>query len=59
MGERDADEARRSQQFTARIVPIPSFGTKRIEMSTKRPIARAENPKETIARVHNLGHPPS
>jgi Ca-activated chloride channel family protein len=32
MGERDADEARRSQEFTARIVPIPSFGTKRIEM---------------------------
>src|ERR1700704_5137721 len=31
-GERDADEARRSQQFTARIVPIPSYGTKRIEM---------------------------
>lgn len=32
MGERDADEARRSQEFTARIVPIPSFGTKRIEL---------------------------
>ena len=32
MGERDADEARRSQEFTARIVPVPSFGTKRVEM---------------------------
>ena len=32
MGERDADEASRSQEFTARIVPIPPFGTKRIEM---------------------------
>jgi Ca-activated chloride channel homolog len=32
MGERDADEARRSQEFTARIVPVPRFGTKRVEM---------------------------
>lgn len=39
MGERDADEARRSQQFTARIVPIPSFGTKRIEMEYQHPVA--------------------
>jgi Ca-activated chloride channel homolog len=39
MGERDADEARRSQQFTARIVPIPRFGTKRIEMEYQHPVA--------------------
>ena len=39
MGERDADEARRSLQFTARIVPIPSFGTKRIEMEYQHPVA--------------------
>ncbi len=32
MGERDADEARRSAIFTARVVPIPAFGTKRVEM---------------------------
>jgi len=32
MGERDADEARRSQEFTARIVPVPNFGTKRVEI---------------------------
>ena len=32
MGERDAEEARRSQEFTARIVPVPNFGTKRVEM---------------------------
>jgi Ca-activated chloride channel family protein len=32
MGERDADEARRSSIFSARIVPIPAYGTKRIEM---------------------------
>jgi len=31
MGERGAEEARRSQVFSARIVPIPGFGTKRIE----------------------------
>jgi Ca-activated chloride channel homolog len=39
MGERDADETRRSQQFTARIVPVPSFGTKRIEMEYQHPVA--------------------
>ncbi len=32
MGERDADEERRSSIFTARVVPIPAFGTKRIEI---------------------------
>jgi Ca-activated chloride channel homolog len=31
-GERDADDARRSAIFSARIVPIPGFGTKRVEM---------------------------
>lgn len=32
MGERDADEARRGAVFSARIVPIPGYGTKRMEM---------------------------
>src|SRR5271157_1317672 len=32
MGERDADEARRSSIFSARISPVPPFGTKRVEM---------------------------
>jgi Ca-activated chloride channel family protein len=32
MGERDADEERRSSMFTARVVPIPAWGTKRIEI---------------------------
>jgi Ca-activated chloride channel family protein len=32
MGERGAEEARRSQEFSAHIVPIPSFGTKRLEL---------------------------
>jgi Ca-activated chloride channel family protein len=39
MGERDAGEARLSQQFTARIVPIPRFGTKRIEMEYQHSVA--------------------
>src|SRR5580658_5225596 len=39
MGERDATEARRSQEFTARIVPIPPYGTKRIEMEYQHPVA--------------------
>lgn len=30
-GERDSDEARRGPVFSARIVPIPGFGTKRVE----------------------------
>src|SRR5579862_9705320 len=32
MGERDADEARRTSVFSARIVPIPAYGTKRLEI---------------------------
>src|SRR5262249_49177395 len=32
MGERDADEASRSVVFSARIVPVPADGAKRLEM---------------------------
>ncbi len=32
MGERDADEERRSSTFTARVAPIPAWGTKRVEI---------------------------
>ena len=32
MGERGAEEARRSAVFSAHIVPIPAYGTKRIEI---------------------------
>jgi Ca-activated chloride channel family protein len=32
MGERGAEEARRSQVFSAHIVPIPAFGTNRLEI---------------------------
>src|SRR6516165_12315869 len=31
MGERGAEEAKRSSVFSARIVPIPAYGTKRLE----------------------------
>jgi Ca-activated chloride channel homolog len=32
MGERGSEEAQRSAAFSARIVPIPAFGTKRLEI---------------------------
>ncbi len=32
MGERDADQAQRSAIFSARVVPIPAYGTKRVEI---------------------------
>ncbi len=32
MGERGSEEAKRTSVFSARIVPIPSFGTKRLEI---------------------------
>src|SRR5262249_19866748 len=32
MGERSAEEASRSSEFTAKVVPIPSRGTKRVEI---------------------------
>src|SRR5271163_2764040 len=39
MGERDADEARRSSIFSARVVPIPAFGTKRVEIEYQERLA--------------------
>ena len=47
-GERDADEARRSNLFTAKIVPIPPYGTKRIEMEYHQRIA-VENLRSALA----------
>ena len=32
MGERNVDQAQRSAIFTARVAPIPAYGTKRVEM---------------------------
>ncbi|HLW78014.1 MAG TPA: VIT and VWA domain-containing protein, partial [Terriglobia bacterium] len=38
-GERTADEARRSAVFSARVVPIPAFGTKRVEIEYHQKIS--------------------
>ncbi len=38
MGERGADEARRNALFTAKIVPVPAWGTKRIEIEYQEPV---------------------
>jgi Ca-activated chloride channel family protein len=38
-GERGEEDARRGSTFTAHIVPIPAFGTKRIEMEYHQSIA--------------------
>jgi Ca-activated chloride channel family protein len=42
MGEREAGEAARSNVFSAKIVPIPHFGTKRMEIEYYQPV-RVEN----------------
>ena len=47
-GERDADEARRGNLFTAKIVPVPPFGTKRIEMEYHQSM-RVENLRSALA----------
>lgn len=67
MGERTADEeggpARPSQEFTARIVPIPQFGTKRLEMEYQHPVPveqyRSEfavSLKPNVYGVQTAGH---
>src|SRR5579871_4522279 len=42
MGERGAEEAKQSSIFSARIVPIPAYGTKRLEFEYHQSI-RVEN----------------
>ncbi len=53
MGERTAGDgtapAIPSQLFTARIVPIPPFGTKRIEMEYQHPVAVEKYQSEFVA----------
>jgi len=49
MGERSAEETGSSQQFTARIVPVPRFGTKRIEMEYQHPVAVERYRSEFVA----------
>jgi Ca-activated chloride channel family protein len=48
MGERGAEEAKRSSLFSARIVPIPAFGTKRLEIEYHESIP-VENLKSYFA----------
>jgi len=48
MGERGAEEAKRSAIFSARIVPIPAFGTKRLEFEYHQTIP-VENLKSYFA----------
>jgi Ca-activated chloride channel family protein len=48
MGERGAEEAKRSALFSARIVPIPAFGTKRLEFEYHETIP-VENLKSYFA----------
>jgi len=48
MGERGADEAKRSAIFSARIVPIPPYGTKRLEFEYHEAIP-VENLKSYFA----------
>src|SRR5271166_6778020 len=38
MGERGTEEAKRSSVFSARITPIPAYGTKRLEIEYHEPI---------------------
>ena len=48
MGERGAEEAKRSAVFSARIVPIPAYGTKRLEFEYHETIP-VENLKSYFA----------
>jgi Ca-activated chloride channel homolog len=48
MGERGAEEARRSSVFSARITPIPAWGTKRLEIEYHESIP-VENLKSYFA----------
>ncbi|MBZ5515475.1 MAG: VIT and VWA domain-containing protein, partial [Acidobacteriia bacterium] len=48
MGERTAEEARRTAVFSARIVPIPAYGTKRVEIEYHETIP-VENLKSFFA----------
>ena len=63
MGERDSDQARRSAIFTARIVPIAPYSSKRVEMEYHEPIA-VEDLKSVFSvplrpdayRLQRVGH---
>ena len=48
MGERGSEEAKRTSVFSARIVPIPAYGTKRLEIEYHESIP-VENLKSYFA----------
>jgi len=48
MGDGDAAEARRSSAFTVKIVPIPAYGTKRVEIEYQEPVT-VENLESVLA----------
>jgi Ca-activated chloride channel family protein len=53
MGERTANEARHSSTFSARIVPIPAYGTKRLEFEYHESI-----PVESLKSYFGIGLKP-
>ena len=53
MGERTASEARHTSTFSARIVPIPAYGTKRLEFEYHESI-----PVENFKSYFNIGLKP-
>src|SRR5260370_42613238 len=63
MGDGDAAEARRSSAFTVKIVPIPAYGTKRVEIEYQEPVT-VENLESVVAvplrpdvyRAQTAGH---
>ncbi|MEO8129461.1 MAG: VIT and VWA domain-containing protein [Bryobacteraceae bacterium] len=63
MGERDADQVNRSAVFSAHIVPIPPFGTKRVELEYQERL-QTENLQTLFAvplrpdayRAQSVGH---
>ena len=63
MGDGDAAEARRSSMFTVKIVPIPAYGTKRVEIEYQEPVT-VENLESVLAvplrpdvyRAQTAGH---
>jgi len=49
LGERDVDEAKRTSVFSARVVPIPGYGTKRMEMEYHSRLATVDSSGSVFA----------
>ena len=58
-GERTEDDARRNSLFSAHIVPIPAYGTKRLEIEYHEhiPVARAQELLPAAAEAGCLRQP--